>query len=179
MLRKALFQIHSWTGIGVGLYILLISTTGSALVFRQEFYRFVRPDAKLAGRTGERLSQDALTESARRLYPDYNITRVVARRRGPGLGADVYLERNGQSLHRLFDPYPGEDLGDAEPPSTRVFEWIADLHDNLLGGRTGRIINGFGAILLVLLCLSGAVIWWQGMTTWYRGLFVRWRTGWK
>ena len=28
--RRALFQIHLWTGIGVGLYMLMISITGSA-----------------------------------------------------------------------------------------------------------------------------------------------------
>ena len=32
--RRALFQIHLWTGIGVGLYMLMISITGSAIVFR-------------------------------------------------------------------------------------------------------------------------------------------------
>ena len=38
MLRKILFQIHLWTGIGVGLYVVAICVTGSMLVFRQEFY---------------------------------------------------------------------------------------------------------------------------------------------
>ena len=37
--RKALFQIHLWTGIGVGLYIFVISVTGSAIVFRREITR--------------------------------------------------------------------------------------------------------------------------------------------
>ena len=37
--RRALFQIHLWTGIGVGLYILMISVTGSAIVFRREITR--------------------------------------------------------------------------------------------------------------------------------------------
>ena len=33
-LRKALFQIHLWSGLGVGLYLVVISVTGSVLVFR-------------------------------------------------------------------------------------------------------------------------------------------------
>ncbi len=36
--RKALFQIHLWTGVGVGLYVLLISISGSAIVFRNEIF---------------------------------------------------------------------------------------------------------------------------------------------
>ena len=35
-LRKALFQIHLWVGAGVGLYVVLMSLTGSIIVFRNE-----------------------------------------------------------------------------------------------------------------------------------------------
>jgi len=35
-LRRALFQIHMWSGIGLGLYVLMISVTGSVLVYRNE-----------------------------------------------------------------------------------------------------------------------------------------------
>ncbi|MGB7218905.1 MAG: PepSY-associated TM helix domain-containing protein [Vicinamibacterales bacterium] len=179
MLRKALFQIHSWAGIGVGLYVLVVSLTGSLLVFRQEYYAFFRPGSTLAPQSGERMTVDALTEAAERLYPGAQINRVIVRRRGPQQAADVYLERDGQSLHRLFDPYTGADLGDAEPPATRLFEQVVDLHDNLFAGRRGRLVNGVGALCLTLLCLSGAVIWWQGGKTWYRGLLLRWRVNWK
>jgi uncharacterized iron-regulated membrane protein len=34
--RRALFQIHLWTGIAIGLYLVLVSLTGSILVFRIE-----------------------------------------------------------------------------------------------------------------------------------------------
>src|ERR1700722_1493234 len=34
--RKALFQIHLWVGAGVGLYVVLMSLTGSIIVFRNE-----------------------------------------------------------------------------------------------------------------------------------------------
>jgi uncharacterized iron-regulated membrane protein len=33
-LRRAIFQVHLWSGIGIGLYILMISLTGSVLVYR-------------------------------------------------------------------------------------------------------------------------------------------------
>ena len=37
-LRKALFQIHLWSGIGIGIYVVLISISGSVLVFRNELF---------------------------------------------------------------------------------------------------------------------------------------------
>jgi uncharacterized iron-regulated membrane protein len=38
--RKALFQIHLWVGVGVGLYVALMSATGSIIVFRNELSRW-------------------------------------------------------------------------------------------------------------------------------------------
>jgi len=54
-------------------------------------------------------------------------------------------------------------------------ERIVDLHENLLIGSTGRAANGIGAICLTLLCLTGAAIWWPGITHWRRSLTVEWR----
>ena len=36
LLRRALFQIHLWTGVAVGVYMVFISITGSAVVFRRD-----------------------------------------------------------------------------------------------------------------------------------------------
>ena len=177
--RRALFQVHLWTGIGVGLYVVMICLTGSVLVFRFEVYGHFRPGSIVAPH-GERLSQDALAQAAARAYPGRRVTRVQVRRRPPNAAAEVYLEGPGRErLHRLFDPYDGVDLGDAEPRATQVFEWISDLHDNLLGGQAGRLVNGIGAVCMTLLCLSGLVVWWPGVQNWRRGLIVRWGVGWK
>jgi uncharacterized iron-regulated membrane protein len=37
--------------------------------------------------------------------------------------------------------------------------WIAALHFNFLLGRTGRLGNGVGAVLLLVMCLTGAILW--------------------
>ena len=38
-LRKCIFYIHLWVGAGVGLYIVLMSVTGSLIVYRNELER--------------------------------------------------------------------------------------------------------------------------------------------
>ena len=35
-LRKVSFQIHLWLGLALGLYVVVLSLTGSAIVFRRE-----------------------------------------------------------------------------------------------------------------------------------------------
>jgi uncharacterized iron-regulated membrane protein len=57
-----------------------------------------------------------------------------------------------------------------------LVEWLVDFHDNLRFGMMGRSLNGIGAICLTLLCLTGAVLWWPGITHWRRSLVVSWRS---
>lgn len=38
-IRRALFQVHLWTGLAIGLYVLAICLSGSVIVFRREISR--------------------------------------------------------------------------------------------------------------------------------------------
>ena len=179
MIRKALFQIHLWTGIGLGLYVVVICLTGSLLVFRVEYYTYFRPGTTVEVRETERLSDEQLKAAVEHHYPALKVTSLTLRRRQRNASADVYLEGEGTKLHRLFDPYTGDDLGDAEPRATRIFEKIAQLHDNLLGDRTGRTVNGVGGAFLAVMSLTGMVVWWPGVRNLKRGLLLKWKTSWK
>jgi uncharacterized iron-regulated membrane protein len=174
-LRKALFQVHLWTGIGLGLYILLMSVSGSALIFRRELTRSLAREPRVAAGTVPRMSEDELKQIAQRTYPDYQVTGVSLRK-NPDQAAEIRLERRGKKLQRLFNPYTGADLGDSLRPGFRFVLWLVDLHDNLLAAQTGRLINAGGGIFTMLLALTGAVIWWPGIDTWRRSLSFRWKT---
>jgi uncharacterized iron-regulated membrane protein len=60
-------------------------------------------------------------------------------------------------------------------PKTWLVKWLVDLHQNLLTGSLGRVVNGMGALCLTLLCLTGAAVWWPGIAHWRRSLTVAWR----
>jgi uncharacterized iron-regulated membrane protein len=177
-LRKALFQIHLWTGIGVGIYVLAISISGSAIVFRNEIYNAYSPKPTILNTSGPRLTKDQLKGAAHRAYPAWAITFVWEAKR-PDQAIEIWFEKNHSQKQRLFDPYTGQDLGPAVPASIRTVAWLSDLHTNLLGGEKGRKINGVGSMLLTLLCISGLVIWWPGVTNWKRAFTVQWKANWK
>lgn len=176
--RKALFQIHLWAGIGVGIYILLISVSGSAIVFRAELNRlFSRPPITV--HTSEaRLTEDELKAAAKHIYRDFEVTKIWETKR-PDQPVEIWMERSGKHKQRIFDPYTGADLGYTDPAGVRALLWLVDFHDNLLYEETGRKVNGAGAILLTLLCLTGAVIWWPGLTKWRQSLQAQWNGNWK
>jgi uncharacterized iron-regulated membrane protein len=182
-IRRAMFQVHLWTGIGIGLYIVVVCLTGSVLVFRRELMRTYsnRPKISAHAADAKLLTEDQLRDVALRAYPGFTVEKVWPSRRG-NTPVDIWMTRGRGGKERkqhLFDPYTGADLGETRPRGIRFIDWMVSLHDDLLGGMNGRIVNGVGAILLTLLCLTGAVIWWPGAGKWRRGLTVQWRAGWQ
>ncbi len=49
---------------------------------------------------------------------------------------------------------------------------LAEFHDHLSLGRSGLLFNGLGALVVMLMCLSGAILWWPGPTRWWRSLLL-------
>ncbi len=176
-LRRAMFQIHLWTGIGLGLYVLMISVTGSAIVFRNEIYdHWGKPKMVPVGDV--RLTQDAIRAKAQDQYPGYSITYFWESKRA-GQATEIWLEKPGGKQQRVFNPYTGQDIGRAVAYPISIVAWCNDLHTNLLGGAKGRIVNGVCSIFATVLCLTGAILWWPGLAKWRRSLLVDPRANWK
>src|SRR5258708_23368506 len=149
-LRRAIFQIHLWTGIGVGLYVVAISITGSAIVFRNELYTWAskRPPVTVAP---EKLGKQEFRSKVAGAYPGSSIANVWESKE-PKQPTEVWMDKDGSRVQRLFDPYTGRDMGRSVAYTIRIVSWCGDLHANLFGGSTGRKINGIGAGFLTLMC---------------------------
>ena len=168
-LRRALFQAHLWSGIAVGLYILMISVTGSILEYSNELYRAATPKLVIVPGSGPRLTDAQLAEAARRNYPGYRVVRIARLEKLNGT-ADIWLQEGRHVKKRLFDPWTGRDLGDSVPLGIWAVSKLQDLHDNLFAGPAGREVNGIGAAAVLVLAFTGMAIWWPGIKTWRRSL---------
>lgn len=176
--RKALFQIHLWTGIGLGIYIFVISLSGSAVVFRRELNRALGGGPRWVTMSGIRLTDAQIAAVAGRAFPGYRVTKVWTARR-PNVGIDVWMEQGSTKLQHLFDPFTGRDLGPTIPAGIKALDWLVELHDNLLAHETGRLVNGVGAICSVGLSLTGLLIWWPGSRRWRRSLTIKRGVSWR
>ena len=177
-LRKALFQVHLWAGIALGLYVFVVCLSGSLAVFNSELYSAFLPQPKMVEIAGNRLSRDELLGAAQRAHPRGTVTRIQVWK-DPREAAIVSLGAATYADQRFIDPYTGKDLGTARPLGLRAVSLFSQVHMNLLMGYSGRLVNGVGGFLAAALSITGMAIWWPGIRRWRRALIVRPGTNFK
>jgi uncharacterized iron-regulated membrane protein len=179
--RKALFQVHLWVGIIIGLYIIVIGITGSILVFKTELATLSYP--QLLKAQPEHMQPEAtlaqVVDHARAAYPQHAL--ITAYR--PGTFSETFLmfmesEKSPQPWLYVFANPDGTIRGALNLKSSWL-TYVGELHYRLLAGQTGFLINGIGAGFLVLLSMTGLVLWWPGIHRWTRALKVNFRRNWK
>lgn len=174
-MRRVLFQVHLWTGLGTGLYLLVVCLTGSALVFRIDVQRALYPQL-FTPAPGRQADAATIVERVRAAFPGDRLSGVEA----PTTLRPTYLAyviQGSRFRTVLVDPTTGRVLG--ELPERSVIRTLQELHFDLLAGRTGRTVNGIGAITLLLMCATGLVIWWPGRRHWRSGLTIDVRRSWR
>jgi uncharacterized iron-regulated membrane protein len=172
LLRRGLFQIHLWMGIGFGLYVLVISLSGSAILLKSPFYNWFEPKNIDPPVGVEALTDDEQLARMEEVYAEYQLGFTMYSME-PTRATYIVLQEGNDYIPHYFNQYTGEDMGPARPWQIRSIEWIADWHDDLLLGRElGRTINGYGGALFVLMSFTGLIIWWQGKRRWWEGLVI-------
>jgi uncharacterized iron-regulated membrane protein len=169
LFRRAVFQIHLWIGIAAGLYIFVVCASGAVLVFRFELQRASYP-ALLTGRNAQpTVDMARILEVLQREYPTQRIAGVDA----PTASRSTYLAYLTDRMKLrtvLLDAGTAQVLG--ELPGRWAIRTLQELHFHLLAGSTGTAIHGIGALCLLVMCVSGGILWWRGGAQWWHGLTV-------
>ena len=155
-LRKSFLWLHTWTGLVVGLLLVLVSVTGAILVFRPTFERTLDPQRFTVTPGVARLSLDNLVDRARSAHPASELESL--RMFGdPTASVWVYFA-NKDYVH--VNPYTGDVLG-SRARYGDGFGWIEGLHKYLLfDTNTGETVNGTLALIFSGIVLTGIVLWW-------------------
>ena len=172
-----MFQIHLWVGVLLGLYIAAVSVSGSALVFRPEVEPRLVPRSRDCAAPGSTGPFQAAWNNLRQAYPGHAIN-AISLNQYPGRSAGdpyrVKLQSGSRTFFVYVDCSTGEILGSQHP----MIRWLQDLHFKLFAGQRGLIVNGIGALFFVVMCMTGAVIWWPGRRDWKKGFTIAWRSRW-
>ncbi len=180
-MRQFNFQVHLWAGIILSLYMIVIGATGSILVFRTELEALIglKPWHSLQA-IAPYANLTTVIENVKAAYPKGQIISVFTPTEGePTFVALVQeFDRDRTEIRVAADPATGKVLGEF-PRNNTWLNVVTRLHETLLIGPKGRRVNGYGAAFLLVLNITGMVVWWPGIQTWVRALLVDFRRTWR
>lgn len=180
-MRKACLLLHRYAGLGAGLLVAVLGVTGSVLVYGAEIDRALNPDLLSVRPAGERIGPGgalaAFREADTGVRPD--LLRMPREPTDPYVfhGPDRGGTDGGGRRAVYVDPYRGEVLGSRQEHAGLVGV-LFRLHANLMAGMAGRQAVGWSGVVLLLLCVTGVVVWWPRLGRLRRfleALGVRWR----
>jgi uncharacterized iron-regulated membrane protein len=167
-MRKALLYTHLWAGLTASLFLVVLGVTGALVAFENEIDRALNAKLSYVLAKGQPLSLAAIEQSLQSRYSQSRVEGFELPER-PDLSLFVALVDNSGKHHELFvDPYSGMVLGSAEE-ANHFTQRIHQFHTHLVAGEIGRQIVGWSGVFLLLLSISGIILWWPS------GLFrLRW-----
>lgn len=161
---------HLYLGLVAGLALAIIGVTGSLLVFHDEIDALLDPQLHRVEPRAERAALDDIVAAARASEPAHTPSYVRMPRHEH---ESIEIWTDGEEGPAIFvDPYTATVLG-SQGHGESLTGWLFDLHVELFAGEVGHIIVGITGFALIVLLISGLVLWWPRLRSWTRALFAR------
>jgi len=172
-------MIHLVVGLTFGSLLVVQGLSGSVLVWRPELDRLLFPSlthtpashAQAAPWDRMHPGLDFGLAAVRNAAPD-GVVRTLRLPVAPD-GTDEWMVQlpaapgksvQGKRLTIYTAPDTGRLLG-IRGQRVDALSWLIELHHNLLTGSAGRVIQGYLAIVTIVLTLSGLWLWWPASWT--------------
>jgi uncharacterized iron-regulated membrane protein len=162
-------------------YAVIIGLTGSALIFKDEIQRTQQPNIYHVAPVAQKTTLDATVRKIESSHPEWKA--FALRNFDSAQAVDVLMRpATGESTpnYRVvsINPYTGEVLLD-RLRYAGFLNFMSNLHVYLLSGETGLLVSGWLAFGLLLLTLSGLILWWPGVQRWAAALVLTSRSSWR
>ncbi len=183
--RRVVLWVHLWTSLVVGLFVIVVTLSGTALVFRDQTDRLIfYPEMYRETAGSSTTNLEEARGIAEREFPDMQVDGIAV----PEVLSGVYqvdmLAKDGSYATATIDPATGEVLGQYGDAYENGFNgFLTKVHFYLFAGDIGfgltdeigfKVVSAVGLALLVML-LTGVYLWWPGLRRWASGFRVRWR----
>lgn len=187
-MRKIFLKIHLWLSVPFGLMITLICFSGAMLVFEDEISETAGRKMYFTGIPEDSrhvvLTADSAAAMVRSTLPEGIEVTGVTVTSDPERTWKISLSKPRRAAVYV-DQYTGQITGRYE--RAPFFSFMFRLHrwllDSMKPGETvfwGKLIVGTSTLMLVIVLVSGAVIWWPRTRKALSGrLKVNVRRGWK
>ncbi|MEP6673633.1 MAG: PepSY-associated TM helix domain-containing protein [Ferruginibacter sp.] len=165
MKKKGLFYIHSVAGLISGIFILILSISGSLLVFHEELDELQQPTVQaVSGK--EIISVDSCYHILQQKYPHAMISNCdIAENITMPFRFSMYdpSYKVGKAPMQVFlHPQTGSVLktrGGSEDVKNNFMSWLAAFHSSFHLGKTGEWLLVFFSVLFIISLLTGLIIY--------------------
>lgn len=162
-MARAIRAVHRWIGIALAIPIAAVALSGGLLLFKEPYYRFRYPVLAEPRGASPEASPAAVLQRIERRFSTPGV-RVV---KFPRDGFNAFHVSLADRSEALVHPSTGAQIA-RWSPSSSVPAFLFDLHAHLLAGATGERVNGYLALVLSFLALTGFVVWLPGRRAAFR-----------
>ena len=168
MKKNIIFYIHSITGLVSGLFILLMSLSGAALVFHEDVDQLQSPGVHNKSNTS--FSVDKAYAAVQQYYPHAQISNCDL----PAGSARAFTftiydssYKTGKAAMQVFVHAHTNSIlqtrGGSNDIRNNFMGWLAKFHNSFHLGKTGEWLLGFFALLFLLSIITGLILFWKNI----------------
>ncbi len=159
MLRKTIFNVHLCLGILASAFLFVQGLTGALLVFENEItWGMNRKVMHVEGRPSL-CSLARVQSEVEAQHPGYKVVAFQLPPREDVAGMVTLASTKSAAITVTYNQYTGHPIAvvaDSAFPLARVRQF----HKRLWGGEIGEGIVGWGTVILLVLSITGVVLWW-------------------
>ncbi|KZN54338.1 PepSY-associated TM helix domain-containing protein [Pseudoalteromonas luteoviolacea] len=183
MSKKKLHKLHGWLGFICLLPFILISFTGSLLVFKKELDMLLMSEFTQVIASNERLAMNTLIKNINTQLPQYELGswEILSEAHTSYTEADrIYLIKKGTDYwyKAHLNPFTGQVISHPVELNHYLTDWLLELHYTLLlndikglDEDLGTAFTSLFALVLIFLGISGLIIYRK---FWRRVFTLRW-----
>ncbi len=159
-MKKLLTNLHLYVGLIAALFLIVLSVSGAIIAFEDELNQAFHPELTKIEPKAQPLNWDVFRARIEAQSPGWKLLHFYFPDRPD---RSTYVRLRSITTHRIrhiyANQYTGSVLGSTEDGSNWIIK-VHDLHVNLLTGKTGNKIVTWSTCGLLVLSLSGIILWW-------------------
>jgi uncharacterized iron-regulated membrane protein len=196
--KRATIVTHRWLSFAIGLLLIVITTSGAAVLYAPEWKAWSNSGVYHPTRSTTPISMDRAVEIVNTAHPDFEAGSVnkfhgifevysadddahpgffavdpgsgrITGFANPNSGVMAFMEQ----VHECFftcDDYPGYVGWLNHPVPSLGMKWLSDV-------TWAGFLLGVSGLLLLFLAVSGIWLWWPTIKKFSHGFRVRWKKG--
>jgi uncharacterized iron-regulated membrane protein len=159
-MRRLLLTLHLWLGCVAALLFIILGVTGSVMVFEEEIDRALNSKMTWVRPAGPRLPLTQIKAELEGSHPGFEVQGFEIPLRDDVSWFAFLQSKEAGGLALWYDPYSGRVLGTGTERNNFTGK-LHQFHLRLLLGNTGREIVGWAGPVLLVMAISGLVLWWR------------------